>query len=143
MYLLIVLCVVQISARLFMERVGLLNMWAWIMVMMTLECPNSTSTFSLAIPQVSQKGLYIPSSLFLRRFLWNEISEGFRPVDIKRRTIRRDPVFQRARPVSLPKAISPFRIGDIHNFNRETLFDFEKLDNSRSFNTRRKYYIII
>jgi hypothetical protein len=85
-----------------------------------------------------------------------EIGEGFRLVNIKRRTIRRDPVFLRALPVepcgqernpyknaslrgdipakswcihprlgpwasaagvSLPKAISPFRIGDIHGID--------------------------
>jgi len=39
----------------------------------------------------------------LQRFFWNEISEGFRPVDIKWQAFGGDPVFFRARPISLPK----------------------------------------
>jgi len=37
----------------------------------------------------------------------------------------------------------PGGTADIRDFNGETLFDFERLDNSQAFNTRRNYYIII
>jgi hypothetical protein len=38
---------------------------------------------------------------------------------------------------------APFGIGGIHDFNRGTLLNFKRLDNSQAFNTRRNYYIII
>ena len=49
------------------------------------------------------------------RYERNFLSGKPRPVGgelhMKRRTIRRDPVFLRARPVSVPKSIAPFGIG--------------------------------
>ena len=84
----------------------------------------------------------LAGSLF-QRFFWQKIGEVSRPVHIEWGTIRPNPVFLRARPVSLPKTIALFGIADIHASNQGTLFDFKRLDNNRASNNRLNYYIII
>jgi hypothetical protein len=38
-------------------------------------------------------------------------------------------------PGKLPKTTAPFGIGGIHDFNRGTLFKFNRLDSNQPFNT--------
>jgi hypothetical protein len=113
------------------------------MVVTTLACPNSSCTVAPAFFQVSQKGFNILSGSLFQRFFWQKIGEVSRPVHIEWRTIRPNPVFLRACPISFPKRTALSGIGDIHHLNRGTLFDFKRLGKGQAFNTRRNYYIII
>jgi hypothetical protein len=62
---------------------------------------------------------------------------------IKRRTIGRDPVFLRARPVSVPKSIASFRIGGSHDSNHRNPLNLNRLSEIEALHARWIYYIII
>ena len=91
---------------------------------------------ALAFSQVNQKGFDILAGPLVQRFSRKEIGEGFRPVDEKRRTVRRYSVFLRASLISFPKRVAPFGIGDIHDFHHRNPLNLNRLSRTEALHAR-------
>ncbi len=64
------------------------------------------------------------------------MGEVSRPVDIELGTIRSNPILLRASPISFPKGVAPFRIGDIDDFHHRNPLYVKRLSETKTLCNR-------